>query len=130
MTTYRWSNLKENYLEWGESEIALRDKWDSMLTLPYFANVSMGYDDTPRYPKKGKESVVHINNSPMSYATCLQKARENTLKHPEQPKLIIINTGNEWVEGSYLEPDMYWGYGYQEAIKMVMSGKYDRYSSK
>ena len=130
ITTYHWSDTYEDYLKWGESEISLRDKWDTMLSIPYFANVSMGYDDTPRFPKKGKESVVHINNSPESFATYLQKAKEYTLKHPEQPKLIIINAWNEWVEGSYLEPDMRWGYGYLEAVKMVMSGKYDKYSDK
>ena len=37
--------------------------------------------------------------------------------HPGQSKLIIINTWNEWVEGSYLLPDMRWGYGYLEAVK-------------
>ena len=40
---------------------------------------------------------------------------------------MVINAWNEWVEGSYLEPDMKWGYGYLEAVKRVMSGKYDRY---
>jgi hypothetical protein len=29
------------------------------------------------------------------------------------------------VEGSYLEPDMRWRYGYLEAVKKVMSGTYD-----
>jgi hypothetical protein len=46
---------------------------------------------------------------------------------PEQPPIITINAWNEWVEGSYLEPDMKWGYGYLEAVKKVMSGKYDKY---
>ena len=46
---------------------------------------------------------------------------------PEQPPLIIVNAWNEFVEGSYLEPDMKWGYGYLEAVKKVMSGTYDKY---
>ena len=127
ITTYHWSGISEDYIKWGEKEMSLWDKWDSTLTIPYFPNVSVGYDDTPRFPKKGKESVVHYNNSPESFGAYLQKAREYVMNHPEQPKLITINAWNEWVEGSYLEPDMKWGYGYLEAVKNVMSGKYDKY---
>ena len=72
---------------------------------------------------------LFFNNSPESFAAYLQKAREYVRNHPNQPKLIIINAWNEWVEGSYLEPDMRWGYGYLEAVKKVMSGAYDKYSA-
>ena len=40
-------------------------------------------------------------------------------EHPEQPKFVMINAWNEWVEGSYLLPDRYWGYGWLEAVKEV-----------
>jgi len=129
MTTYNWtgSGIKEDYIKWGEGALSLRSKWDSTLTIPYFPNVSIGWDNTPRYPKLGQESVVHINNTPDSFAAYLQKTKEYADNHPEQPKLIVLNAWNEWVEGSYLEPDMLWGYGYLEAVKKVMSGKYDKY---
>ena len=35
------------------------------------------------------------------------------------PKLITINSWNEWTEGSYLEPDQHFGFGYLEAIRRV-----------
>lgn len=132
ITTYNWtgSGIKEDYIKWGEGAMSLRNKWDSTLTIPYFPNVSIGWDNTPRYPQKGKESVVHINNSPESFAAYFQKSRDYVRNHPEQTKLIIINAWNEWVEGSYLEPDMRLGYGYLEAVKKVMSGIYDQYSNK
>ena len=38
---------------------------------------------------------------------------------PGQPKLITVNSWNEWTEGSYLEPDTKWGFGYLEAVKKV-----------
>lgn len=132
ITMYNWNSHAdtEDYLKYGEGAIVLRNKWDSTLTIPFFPCISVGWDNTPRYPNFGKESVIHINNTPESFAAYLQKTRDYVNKHPEQAKLIIINAWNEWVEGSYLEPDMRWGYGYLEAVKNIMSGKYDQYSKK
>ena len=131
VTNYNWSDRNmEDYLEWAESSMILQQKWDSTLNVPYFPTVCVGWDKTPRYPEIGKESVVHINNTPESFSAYLLKAKEYADSHPEQPKLIIINAWNEWVEGSYLEPDMRWGYAYLEAVKDVMSGKYDKYSGE
>jgi len=123
ITTYHWGGINEDYLRWGEKEMSLWKKWDSILTIPFFPNVSVGLDDTPRFPKEGKESVVHYNNSPESFAAYLLKAKEYADKHPNQPKLLTIYAWNEWVEGSYLEPDMKWGYGYLEAVKKVFKEK-------
>jgi hypothetical protein len=101
-----------------------------MLDIPFFPCTSIGWDDTPRFPAKGKKDVVHINNTPASFAALLSKSKNYVDSHPEQPKLMTINAWNEWVEGSYLLPDMQNGFGYLEAVKEVMSGKYDRYKGK
>ena len=124
ITIYNWiaTGLNEDYLQWAENALRVRDEWDSVLEIPYFPHVSIGWDDTPRYPWKGKKEVVHIHNTPESFAMYLQKSKDWLDKRPEQPKLITINSWNEWVEGSYLEPDMLWGYGYLEAVKRVISG--------
>lgn len=127
VTMYNMGGRNEDYIRYGEASIAFRNKWDSILSIPFFACVSIGWDNTPRYPLLGKEAVVHYNNSPESFGAYLQKAKEYADNHPEQPKLIIINAWNEWVEGSYLEPDMKCGYGYLEAVKKVMSGEYSKY---
>ncbi|MEK7718890.1 MAG: glycoside hydrolase family 99-like domain-containing protein [Bacteroidota bacterium] len=126
VTLYNWSSPAglEDYLEYGEGAMSLRNKYDSTLTVPFFPCISVGWDTSPRYPK---QSVIHINNTPDSFAAYLQKTKNYVNQHPEQPKLLIINAWNEWVEGSYLEPDMRWGYGYLEAVKKVMSGAYDKY---
>lgn len=130
ITTYNWMmgvGINEDYIQWGEDAMSLQNKWDSILTIPYFPNVTIGWDNTPRYPGKGIESVVHYNNSPESFAAYLLKAKEYVDAHPKQAPLLIINAWNEWVEGSYLEPDMKWGYGYLEAVKNVMNRKYEKY---
>lgn len=128
---YNWDShdTVEDYLKYGEGALALRIKWDSTLTVPFIPCISVGWDDTPRRPKKGKESVIQINDTPESFAAYLQKTREFVENHPDQSKFIVINAWNEWVEGSYLEPDMRCVYGYLEAVKKVMSGLYDQYSN-
>ncbi len=129
VTTYTWmiAGLNEDYVQWAEQGLSLRKKWDALMDIPYFPCVSIGWDNTPRYPDLGIESVVHIGNTPESFAAYLQEAKEYLRARPEMPQLIILNAWNEYVEGSYLEPDMKWGYGYLEAVKEVMSGKYDKY---
>jgi len=127
MYTWYLAGIEEDYIRWAENGIAFRDRWDSILEIPFIPNVSMGWDNTPRYPEFGQDRVVHMGNTPESFAMYLQEAREYLNERPDQPPLIILNAWNEYVEGSYLEPDMKWGYGYLEAVKKVMSGKYDKY---
>jgi len=52
------------------------------------------------------ESVAHINHIPESFTAYLQKTVDFVENRPDQPRMILINAWNEWVEGSYLEPDM------------------------
>ena len=117
-----------DYIKSGVEAIQKRHILDSVLSVPYFPNVEIGWDDTPRFPHKGKEYITFYNKSPESFAAFLQKAKEYTDKHPEQPKLITLNAWNEWVEGSCLLPDMKYGFSYLEEVKKVISGVYDPYS--
>ena len=122
---YNMGGLNEDYLVYGANSVKIRTQMDSILNIPLFPCVSIGWDDTPRFPAKGIHDVVHYYNTPESFAALLSKAKKYADSHPEQPKLITINAWNEWVEGSYLLPDMLNGFGYLEAVKSVMSGEYD-----
>jgi hypothetical protein len=125
---YNMGGRSEDYLTYGTNSIKIREHMDALLEVPLFPCVSIGWDDTPRFPAKGIKDVVHFNNTPRSFATLLSKAKKYVDSHPEQPRLITINAWNEWVEGSYLLPDMLNGFDYLEAVKSVMiSGHYDRY---
>ncbi|WP_423127744.1 glycosyltransferase WbsX family protein [Gaoshiqia sp. Z1-71] len=117
---YNMGGLNEDYLVYGANSIKIRAQMDSILDVPVFPCVSIGWDDTPRFPAKGIKDVVHDHNTPASFEALLTKAREYADSHPEQPRLITINAWNEWVEGSYLLPDMLHGFGYLEAVKRVM----------
>ncbi len=125
---YNMGGLDEDYIVYGTNSLRIREQMDSLLDIPVFPCVSIGWDDTPRFPAKGMHDVVHYNNTPQSFAALLAKAKRYADSHPGQTRLITINAWNEWVEGSYLLPDMLNGFGYLEAVRDVfIEGKYDRY---
>lgn len=128
ITHYNWGGPHpEDYIQWGTEAMERLKLWDEALKIPFFPNASIGWDDTPRFPHKGKKDVVHHNQSPESFAAFLQKARNYCDEHPEQPRLITLYAWNEWVEGAYFLPDMKYGFGYIEAVKKVINGDYDKY---
>ena len=126
VTMYNMGGMTEDYIVYGTNSIKIREQWDKALNIPFFPCTSVGWDNTPRFPEYGMRHTVHYNNTPQSFATLLSKAKQYADNHPDQPKLIVINAWNEWVEGSYLLPDMQYGFSYLEAVRDVMNGKYDR----
>jgi hypothetical protein len=108
----------------------IREKLDAALDIPLFPCVTTGFDNSPRYPGQTMTAATCYNNSPESFIPLLLQAKAYADKHTEQPKFLVLNAWNEWIEGSYLLPDMKYGFGYLEAVRDVMSGKYDRYIKK
>ncbi len=123
---YNMGGTDEDYLVYGANSVKIRTQMDSILNVPLFPCVSIGWDDTPRFPAKGIHDVVHYHNTPASFAALLYKAKKYADSHPEQPKLITINAWNEWVEGSYLLPDMLNGFGYLDAVREVMNEEFGK----
>lgn len=124
---YNMGGIDEDYLVYGTNSIKIRGQMDAILDTPIFPCVSIGWDNTPRFPDKEKEGIVHYHNTPESFAALLSKAKKYADSHPKQPKLITINAWNEWVEGSYLLPDMLNGFNYLDAVKKVMEESYNTY---
>jgi hypothetical protein len=110
------------------SDIAVK-RWKKLAEstkLPYFPNVTAGWDATPRiiptdmfelreYPY----TPVLTNNTPANFQTALEKAKEYLDQADLSERLLTINAWNEWTEGSYLEPDEETGYGRLQAIERV-----------
>ncbi len=127
VTTYNWGGPhREDYLDWGKTGMTRLETWSDS-PVPFFPNVSVGWDNTPRFPKVGREDVIHYNNTPESFAAYLQAAKEYVDAHPAQPKVITVFAWNEWIESGYLLPDRKFGFGYLEAVRDVLEGKYGRY---
>ena len=120
---YNMGGFDEDYLLQGKEAIEIRKQMDEVFDIPVFPCVSIGWDDTPRFPGKGPGDATRYHNTPRTFASFLLEARKYMESHPDQPRFMMINAWNEWVEGSYLLPDRLNGFGYLEAVKEVMSEK-------
>ena len=121
MYTYRHHvHPKGDYAQWAKKGLARLDSEKARLKglKAYFAHASVGWDDNPRYPEK---RPYVTGSSPEKFEKVLRSAKDWCDRNtpPGYPKLISINAWNEWIEGSYLEPDEKYGMGYLEAIRRV-----------
>jgi hypothetical protein len=121
VTYYNWGGPHpEDYVRWGVEAADRTAEWDKALSIPFFPNVSIGWDDSPRFPNQKKDQIVHLNQSPAAFSSFLRKAKDYCDQRPEQTKLITVFSWNEWIEGGYLLPDMKYEFGYLEAVRKVM----------
>jgi hypothetical protein len=106
-----------DYVAWANRAIG---RWlDSERVFgTYYPHVSIGWDNTQRNPSAGPESVL-VNATPDAFEACLWKAKAWLDARPHQTPLVTLNSWNEWTEGSYLLPDMRWGYRYLRAVQNV-----------
>ena len=120
LTNYQWCHFipaNQDYQSWGEKAVAKYDEFDKNFSIPYFAHVSIDWDNNPRFPVDRQSCVTGV--TPEKFEGFLRKAKEYTDNHPDQAPLITINAWNEWAEGSYLEPDTHFKYGFLKAVRKV-----------
>ena len=114
-----YPDVQEKYFDYA-------DHFARSIKLPYYPNVTMGWDSSPRasqeepfedhgYPFMG----TMADNSPENFRKALLRLKQYLDGHPGAHKIFNINCWNEWTEGSYLEPDTINGMAYLEAIKEV-----------
>ena len=118
---WRSAGADSSYATWAEKCARRFDTSKSGLGVGmYFAHASVGWDDNPRYPASSIRPAIK-DSSPEKFEAALRRARDwcDNNTPAGAPKLITINSWNEWTEGSYLEPDTHFKFGYLEAIKRV-----------
>lgn len=118
VTNYQFvhmTDVNRDYLEILEDIKGLWEQINDEYLVPYYPNVSVGWDNNPRF--KGFLNHITKNNTPENFKKCLLSAKQFCEKN--DINLITVNSWNEWTETSYLEPDNLYGYGYLEAIKEV-----------
>ena len=112
-----YNQARDRYLAyWAQAE--------KEFALPYFPNVTMGWDPSPRTVQSDRYvnvgypfTPILANNTPENFKTALAMVKERLAQRTDRPKILNINAWNEWTEGSYLEPDTVCGLGYLEAIR-------------
>jgi len=114
---FNFTNIDRDYNEIMDDVEKEWHRVDKAYDIPYFPNVSLGWDNNPRF-KEFRPGIVK-NNTPENVQRAFEKVKEYVDNHPEQHPLIVVNSWNEWTETSYLLPDDLYGYGYLEAIKNV-----------
>jgi len=131
-TSYVWihhTNLPEIQTDYNWVRDRYFEHWEKAKTeygVPYFPNVTMGWDSSPRCDLKSEWANVGYpfmntigNNTPENFKTALQMTKDKLLSDPTGPCILNINCWNEWTEGSYLEPDTISGMKYLEAVREV-----------
>jgi len=133
-TSYVWlhhaklSNFPSTqYSAMAQTYEAYRDTASEKLGKPYFPNVSMGWDSSPRacqsdiYIEKDYPFLPVVQgNTPENFGKALRSAKDFLDRsHDLKQKILTINSWNEWTEGSYLEPDTLNRYAYLDQIRSV-----------
>ena len=118
VTNYQFvhmTDMNRDYLEAAEDVKRLWEKIGREYDVPYYPNVSVGWDNNPRF--RNYIDCIAKNNTPENFKKCLLDAKAYCDR--TGVKLITVNSWNEWTETSYLEPDDLYGYGYLEAVRDV-----------
>ncbi|NOD64537.1 MULTISPECIES: glycoside hydrolase family 99-like domain-containing protein [unclassified Ruegeria] len=86
-----------------------------------FRTAMLSWDNTAR---RGLKASVFTDFSLTRYSQWLSANIENTAKNPvltDDERIVFINAWNEWAEGTHLEPDQHYGYGYLDATRKVLA---------
>ncbi len=101
-------------------------KTSKQFKIPYFPNVTMGWDASPRcvqtddFENRSYPFMPTLKgNTPANFRQALLEAKQHIDARKLPTPHVSINAWNEWTEGSYLEPDKQNGFGYLEAIRDV-----------
>jgi hypothetical protein len=132
VTSYVWIHhveLPQQQTDYDFVRDAYFRYWDQAerkFAVPYFPNVTMGWDSSPRANQAdefGNFGYPFMNtiggNTPERFRMALALTQQRMLSRPDGPRILNINCWNEWTEGSYLEPDTAHGMKYLEAVRDV-----------
>jgi len=96
--------------------------------VPYIANVTTGWDSSPRccttdrYEMRGYPWLpVLEGNTPEAFGQALEAMKRYFREAAPQIPMFTVNAWNEWTEGAYLLPDKWEGTGRLDVLRRVMA---------
>lgn len=85
-----------------------------------YPTILPGYDRTPR---SGKKAQVYYGSTPEIFERHVRDVMERVDGKPDERKIVILKSWNEWGEGNYMEPDDRYGDAYLKALKTVLESQ-------
>lgn len=76
-----------------------------------------------RSSRSGRKAVIYYGSTPELWKQHVEQMVETVQNKPEEHKIIILRSWNEWGEGNYVEPDERWGHAYLDALREVLFDK-------
>lgn len=70
-----------------------------------------------RTARAGNQAIIYHNSSPKLFGEQIELVLEKIKEKEEQHKIVFLSSWNEWGEGSYIEPDVKYGWGYLDELK-------------
>ena len=127
VTTYTWIHVvdiqrmgfpKVRYIDVFEKYGQYRKQAQTRYGIPYFPNLTLGWDVTPRLPLGADpKSPVIVDNTPKRVREVMKHERGWLRQLPQNQRVMTIYAWNEWTEGGYLEPDETNGLDYLKALQ-------------
>lgn len=86
----------------------------------YYRSALTSWDNTAR--KAMSDANIFCGLNPQTFKKWVKDIVDESKKiHSRSEDIIFVNSWNEWAEGSHLEPDMKYGYGYLQALKEALT---------
>lgn len=93
---------------------------DDCKTINTLPMIAPNWDHSPR--SGGSAFILH-KAKPEYFYELVKMAMKAVEKKPDEHKIIVLKSWNEWGEGNYMEPDRTYGRGYLKALKAALFGK-------
>ena len=110
-------------IPYGEAALSTIRVWketSAKVSVPFFPDCPVGWDDSARY---GSKAAMVTQRSPDQYERLLRAARYFSAGSSSRTKTIFLSSWNEWTEDHVLLPDTVFGYSYLEAVRRVFRGE-------
>ena len=113
-----------DFQEMADDYIEVAKKTMQALPFPFYPVITTGWDPSPRTiqsevydPTPCYPWMAVMESSPEKLADATRKTAELLMTRPADERIMFFNAWNEWTEGSYLEPDNFYGMKMLEAIR-------------